>query len=1235
MERKPLVSVIIATHNRAELLTTRAIPSVLNQTYQNFELIIVADRCTDDTRDRVQAIKDPRIKFVELTDRPPLPDDLHTRWRVASAAPRNKGLEIATGEWLTFLDDDDEFTPDHIELLLNKALEGYDFVYGNMLMITPSGERRVIGKYPPKHGHIGTSSFICSAKYKHIKFNTDATATWEPGDWNFIRRVIEAGAKVYYINKIVYIHYLPVRAWEKQQQKLPWTGERFLPWIPGAQIHYEHLHRYAFASQFVKGKKVLDLACGEGYGANMLAREAECVVGIDIDGNVVEHARAKYTRGNLEFIQGSILAIPIEGEKLFDVITCFEAIEHVAEHDKLLSEVKRLLKEDGIFIVSTPNKAVYSDAPTFHNPFHVKELYFSQFEELLKRYFKHLQMWGQQVYAGSNIWELPPQERSTSREFLVRKGDFEFHIPESSLGGKKPTYFFAMASDAPLSPSQYHLDSWLVDVSNTLLSDYERQIAQLNASLQDKEAHIAQLNASLQEKEAQLQQIQQGIVMQLVSRYQRLIEKLLPGGTRRRYYYELALTGIRVLLNEGWRSFWRKFQIWLQLKRSASKLPAPRLPRFKSSFSRSDIKGLTLPPPARDPEVSIIIPVYNHLIYTLNCLKAVIENTQGNYEVIVVDDGSTDDTYKVLSKIKNLRLLRNKRNLGFVDSCNRGAKEARGKYLLFLNNDTMVSKGWLQPMVELIKRTEVGAVGSKLVYPDGKLQEAGAIIWKDGTGWNYGRGDDPSRPEYNYVREVDYCSGASLMVKKELFDKIGGFDQRFCPGYGEDADLCFTIRELGYKVMYQPLSIVVHAEGVTCGTDVSSGVKRYQEVNRVQFVQKWGVLLRDRHHEPSFENAFLARDRTACRRVLVICHYIPTYDQDAGSLWVFNILRIICELGHKVTFIGDNLLKLEPYASTLQQTGVEVVYYPYTDSVEKYLSKFAKYFDIVFLSRTHIAAKYIDILKGVRPKPYLVYLTHELTSLSELRRYEIEHDQKALERARISKQKEVYVAANCDCTVAVSPVEKQKLLNAIPNLNVEIVSSIYDVVPPQKPFSERRDIMFLGGFNHPPNVDSVLYLVQDIFPLIAATLPDVCLYIVGSNPPREVLSLASSNIKVTGLVPELTPYFESSRVFIAPLRYGAGVKGKIVQSMAHGLPVVTTSIGAEGMNLVNGQTALIADTPQEFAAQVIRVYNDEELWYGLSINSIKYVQANYSREVAKNTIQRIIANATCRTRVTE
>ena len=214
-------------------------------------------------------------------------------------------------------------------------------------------------------------------------------------------------------------------------------------------------------------------------------------------------------------------------------------------------------------------------------------------------------------------------------------------------------------------------------------------------------------------------------------------------------------------------------------------------------------------------------------------------------------------------------------------------------------------------------------------------------------------------------------------------------------------------------------------------------------------------------------------------------------------------------------------------------------------------------------------------------------------------------------------------------------MEKEILLKEDPSLNIEIISNIHCVTKPQKSFSERKDILFIGGFAHLPNVDAVVYFVKEIFPLVKQRMPDVRFYIVGSNPPKQVLSLQSNAVVVTGYIKDVAPYFENCRLFVSPLRYGAGVKGKINQSMSYGLPVVTTTMGAEGMALVDGVNALIADTPKEFAEKVVLLYNNEELWKRLSENSITNVQNNYSPEVAKESLKKIFDNLDKETQISD
>jgi len=249
------------------------------------------------------------------------------------------------------------------------------------------------------------------------------------------------------------------------------------------------------------------------------------------------------------------------------------------------------------------------------------------------------------------------------------------------------------------------------------------------------------------------------------------------------------------------------------------------------------------------PTVSIIIPAHNQLDFTLRCLMSIAAHPgQAPVEIIICDDGSQDDTPRVLGDVPGLRYLRNEANLGFLHSCNRAAEEARGEYLLFLNNDTQVQEAWLDHMLALYERDEhSGLVGAKLVFPDGRLQEAGGLIWRDGSGHHIGRYDDPGKPEYNTVREVDYCSGACLLIESAFFRQLGGFDDRYAPAYYEDTDLAFRVRQAGRKVLYQPQAVVVHHESASHGIDTRRGIKSYQVANRAKFVERWRRELEEFH----------------------------------------------------------------------------------------------------------------------------------------------------------------------------------------------------------------------------------------------------------------------------------------------------------------------------------------------------------------------------------------------------
>jgi GT2 family glycosyltransferase/glycosyltransferase involved in cell wall biosynthesis len=633
-----------------------------------------------------------------------------------------------------------------------------------------------------------------------------------------------------------------------------------------------------------------------------------------------------------------------------------------------------------------------------------------------------------------------------------------------------------------------------------------------------------------------------------------------------------------------------------------------------------------LPPMSSADGVSIVIPVFNHAEVTVTCLRALVENTTpGEYEVIVVDNGSGRRTQNALQRVSGLRLIRNETNLGFVDACNQGAAAARGNYVVFLNNDTVVLPGWMERLrATLASDPQNGAVGAMLVYPDGRLQEAGGIVWSDGSAWNYGKNDNPEAPEYGYVREVDYCSGACLMIKRPLFEQLGGFDARYAPAFYEDTDLCFRIREAGGRVLYQPHSRVLHFEGATAGTDVSSGVKQYQVVNQRKFIERHRIAL---EAQWPFSPALIrvAADRRRGPHILVIDHMVPRHREDSGSVRMTNLLSILMDLGYRVTFVPDNLAPDEPYTSELQQRGIQVFYGP--EQVIPYLERTVDLIDIAIICRAHFASKYLDTLRAPEERPFIVFDTVDLHHLREERHAELTGDSGAAIQAARTREIELSVANRSDVVWVTSDHEAAVLERAGVSAAVAIVPNIHHVRKSAPGPAGREGLLFIGGFQHPPNADAVEYFVQQILPLLLNELPLVKLRVVGSQVTPSIAALASDHVEILGFVEDVVPLFDAARLSVAPLRYGAGVKGKISQSLALGLPVVTTPVGAEGMSLSDDEHVLIGASAQEFARQVVRLYRDDSLWTRLSVSGRRHVDAQFGYDSVRQSLRLLLADA--------
>ena len=686
----------------------------------------------------------------------------------------------------------------------------------------------------------------------------------------------------------------------------------------------------------------------------------------------------------------------------------------------------------------------------------------------------------------------------------------------------------------------------------------------------------------------------------------------------------LCRRGLASLRNRGLRA---------TLRIAAKRLfPARRQPFPLQLFPEPlDLARLRVPH-ADEPRASIVVPVHGQLALTLGCLRALAASGDAApFEVIVVDDASTDASPQVLPDIPGLRYLRHAANVGFIGACNAGAAIARGQVLVFLNNDTLVQSGWLDALLDTFVRfPDTGVAGSKLVYPDGRLQEAGGLVFRSGRAANYGRFADPAHPRFNYVRETDYCSGAALAIPAALFRQLGGFDRHYAPAYYEDTDLAMRVRAAGWRVRYQPASVVVHLEGASAGTDPRKGMKAWQPVNEARFRERWANALQHQAPDPDLRDVDDAAADRAARgvhrpRVLVMDANTPTPDRDSGSLRMAELLGLLVEEGCAVTFLSQGLGHDGRYTEALQRAGVECWWQPWVGRLPRWLARYGSSFDAVIVSRHYVLAPVLDLLREMAPEARLVFDTVDLHFLREQREAQL-GAQAGAAAARDTQRSELALMRAVDQTWVVSPVEQALLAQLAPEARVAVVSNIHRVATDTPGFEARDDIVFVGGFRHPPNVDAAMWIGEQIMPLLRERLPGVRLHVVGAEAPPAVDALGREpGIVMHGHVPDLEALLDRCRVAVAPLRYGAGIKGKVNQSLARGLPVVATSCAVEGMALEDGRDVLVADAPVDFVNAIARLFDDRELWETLRAGGFANTEAHFSRECARRALRDFLA----------
>ena len=771
-----------------------------------------------------------------------------------------------------------------------------------------------------------------------------------------------------------------------------------------------------------------------------------------------------------------------------------------------------------------------------------------------------------------------------------------------------------------------------------LIDEMRKRIADIADRLQSREAELGNLqqihttqSEHLAERERlvitltnRIRELETSTFWRMTAPARASVIWVRRGFARWRRRYQLAMR-VPVFIRYhfglgGWRALSEAIDRRLQWRTKGS-ASAEIKGAATSNYSTASDQPIRFSSNAR-PIVSVVIPTYGQHDVTRRCLASLAAEVEElACEVIVIDDAFIAPFDPEALRVSGVCVIRNDQNLGFLRSCNRGVAAASGDYVLLLNNDTVVHAGAMRALLTTFDQFDnVGAACAQLRFEDDSLQEAGGIVWRDGSAWNWGRGEDPADPRFCYPREVDYGSAAALMVRRSLWLDVGGFDETFVPAYYEDTDFCFAVRAAGQRVIYQPRAVVTHFEGLSHGTDTGSGMKAHQVANQAHFAKKWNERLS--YHRPNGVDPMLERDRNATARVLWVEACSLTPDQDSGSLRTLRLLRILVRMGCKVTFIADNLDGAEPYRTQLSNEGVEVVHSPHFTTVESFLRRHGSEFDVVTLCRHYIAIHLVDIVREVNSRAEIWFDTIDLHYLRLRRQFELDGKKSTGNQAELAHREEMAVIKQADLTIVVSEVEVTELSREAPSSRVIVVSNIHEISDTEIARAGRNGVMFVGGFQHPPNVDAVEFYAKHIWPLFQERCPNVPTYIIGSKMPDRLRELGERHgLVMLGFVEDLSPYYDECALSIAPIRYGAGVKGKVNQALSFGLPVVGTPIALEGMGLIDREHVLMASEPDAFASAMVEAHSDEALWRKLSRNGRASLEGRFTPDVAHNALQ--------------
>jgi GT2 family glycosyltransferase/glycosyltransferase involved in cell wall biosynthesis len=629
-----------------------------------------------------------------------------------------------------------------------------------------------------------------------------------------------------------------------------------------------------------------------------------------------------------------------------------------------------------------------------------------------------------------------------------------------------------------------------------------------------------------------------------------------------------------------------------------------------------------------EPDVSVIVVLHNQFPLTVSALASLRANYCGNIQMILVDSGSTDRTLKIANHVVGADIIRLPGNPGYLAGCNRALQQVAAPAVLYLNNDIVLAPRAVENAIRRLKSdANIGAVGAMLVRTDGRLQEAGSYILRDGSCRGYLRDASPLSPEANFVRDVDYCSAAFLMVRADAVRSMNGFDPRYAPAYYEDTDLCVRMLRSGKRIVYDPSVCVTHLE-FGSATMPASAIEQMRKNQRV-FARAHHVWLQQQntaHMSPVF-----ARQRPGPKRILVIDDQVPIRTLGSGFVRTNDIIVALDEMGFRITFYpmrpcAEDLLTIR---SALPDT-VEIMHDRGVGGLAAFLAERDGYYDAIWVCRLHN----LDQLRAILPNDHPAWAEKTIVDAEAI--FAVRTMQAAAlagSRAKTSLAESIRreyrnVAATMKI-VAVNVLDANLLRqNGFPN--VKTLGHSLSPIASAPGFAERRNLLFVGAIHdqNAPNLDALAWFVDNVLDQLIEEVPDIRLTVAGFIGETVDLTRfrAHPHIDCIGRVDDLGAIYGSHRIFVAPTRIASGMPYKVHEAAANRIPIVMTDLLRLQVDWTHGREALAAATgdAKGFASLILELYHAPELWKSLADNAASRIAQEQSPDAYRTRLAQIV-----------